>query len=264
VLTDIAGAEDHHGDMDFKVAGTKNGVTGLQMDIKITGITREIMSRALNQARDARLFILDKMNAALGAPREAISRYAPRIISIQINKDKIREIIGPGGKMIRSITERTGCKIEIQDDGRVDIASVDESQAQEAVRIINELTAEAELGKTYMGKVVRVVNFGAFVAILPGVEGLLHISEIEDRRINEVRDVLDEGDETMVKVIDIDAQGRVRLSRRAVLREQKGESGEPVAVGKDGDNDGRQPREPRRGRRPGGGGRGREGGGGSR
>ena len=236
VLTDIAGAEDHHGDMDFKVAGTAKGITGLQMDIKIAGIPREVMSKALNQARDARLFILDKMNDALGQPREDISQYAPRIISIMIDKDKIRDVIGPGGKMIRSITERTGCKIEIQDDGRIDIASTSEESAQKAVAIIKELTAEAELGKVYLGKVVRVVNFGAFVEILPGVEGLLHISEIEDHRINEVRDVLDEGDETMVKVIDIDAQRRVRLSRRAAMRDQKGEGGdnkgqEPVAAG---------------------------------
>jgi polyribonucleotide nucleotidyltransferase len=254
VLTDIAGAEDHHGDMDFKVSGTAEGITGLQMDIKITGSDREIMARALTQARDARLFLLDKMTAALAAPREAISPYAPRIISITIHKDKIRDIIGPGGKMIRSITERTGCKIEIQDDGRVDIASTDEAAAQEAVRIIKELTAEAELGKTYVGKVVRVVNFGAFVEILPGVEGLLHISEIEDRRIGEVRDVLDEGDETMVKVIDIDAQGRVRLSRRAVLREQQGAADEPVGVGGDRGGEAQRNRDAgaRRDRRPGG------------
>ncbi len=235
VLTDIAGAEDHHGDMDFKVAGTPDGITALQMDIKITGVTRDIMATALKQARGARLHILDKMAQALSDPRKEISQYAPRIITININKDKIRDIIGPGGKMIRSITERTGCKIEIQDDGRVDIASTSESAAQEAVRIIKEITAEAELGKIYMGKVVRVVNFGAFVEILPGVEGLLHISEIEDRRINEVRDVLDEGDQTMVKVVDIDGQGRVRLSRRAAMREQGGAAGEPVTVS-DGDS----------------------------
>jgi polyribonucleotide nucleotidyltransferase len=235
VLTDIAGAEDHHGDMDFKVAGTRDGITALQMDIKITGIDREIMARALSQARDARLFLLDKMSAALAAPRDEISQYAPRIISITVNKDKIRDIIGPGGKMIRSITERTGCKIEVQDDGRVDIASTDQAAAQEAVRIIKELTAEAELGKTYLGRVVRVVDFGAFVEILPGVDGLLHISEIDERRIDKVTDVLEEGDETTVKVIDIDAQGRVRLSRRAVLREQQGKSAEPVGAGQSRD-----------------------------
>ena len=245
VLTDIAGAEDHHGDMDFKVAGTKDGITGLQMDIKVTGITREIMFKALSQAHEARLYILDKMNQAMDKPRESISQYAPRIITVNIHKDKIRDVIGPGGKMIRSITERTGCKIEIHDDGRVDIASTDEKAAQEAVRIVKELTAEAELGKIYLGKVVRVVNFGAFVEILPGVEGLLHISEIEDRRIGEVRDVLDEGDETTVKVIDIDAQGRVRLSRRAALREQAPDK-ETVAVGEDG-RDNRPPRSEGRG-----------------
>jgi polyribonucleotide nucleotidyltransferase len=243
VLTDIAGAEDHHGDMDFKVAGTQKGISALQMDIKVTGITREIMGRALEQARQARLYILDKMAAAIETPRTTISQYAPRILTISINKDKIRDIIGPGGKMIRSITERTGCKIEIHDDGRVDIASTDQDAANKAIEIIKELTAEAELGKTYVGRVVRVVNFGAFVEILPGVEGLLHISEIADERIGEVRDVLDEGDETLVKVIDIDAQGRVRLSRRAALRE-RGESGgsegegrrsssEPVGAGAD-------------------------------
>ena len=220
ILTDIAGAEDHHGDMDFKVAGTMQGLTGLQMDIKITGITREIFARALAQARDARIAILGTMNDAIRAGRENISQFAPRIITITINKDKIRDVIGPGGKMIRSITERTGCKIEIHDDGRVDIASSDEAAAQQALKIVKELTAEAELGKIYVGRVVRVVNFGAFVEILPGVEGLLHISEIANRRIGEVRDVMDEGDETVVKVIDIDAQGRVRLSRRAALEEQ--------------------------------------------
>jgi polyribonucleotide nucleotidyltransferase len=228
VLTDIAGAEDHHGDMDFKVAGTSDGITGLQMDIKITGITREIFEQALDQALRARLAILETMNRAIPSARDSISRYAPRIITVTINKDKIRDVIGPGGKMIRSITERTGCKIEIHDDGRIDIASTDEGAAQQAVDIIKELTAEAELGKIYVGKVVRVVNFGAFVEILPGVEGLLHISEIADRRIGEVRDVLDEGDETVVKVIDIDAQGRVRLSRRAAMSERGERDEEPV------------------------------------
>jgi len=248
VMTDIAGAEDHHGDMDFKVAGTATGLTGLQMDIKITGITREIFAQALDQARRARLEILEAMNDAIPSAREDISRFAPRIITLAINKDKIRDVIGPGGKMIRSITERTGCKIEIHDDGRIDIASTDEAAAQQAVEIIKELTAEAELGKIYVGKVVRVVNFGAFVEILPGVEGLLHISEIADRRIGEVRDVLDEGDETVVKVIDIDAQGRVRLSRRAAMREQEGgdaQDGEPVAASRD-----ERPRRPRDDRGP--------------
>ena len=247
ILTDIAGAEDHHGDMDFKVSGTREGITGLQMDIKVVGITREIMSQALAQARQARISILENMTQALEKPRGDISPYAPRIITVNVNKDKIRDIIGPGGKMIRSIIERTGCKIEVHDDGRVDIASSDEAAAQKAVQIIKELTAEAELGKTYMGKVVRVVNFGAFVEILPGVEGLVHISEIADRRINEVRDEIDEGDETLVKVIDIDGQGRVRLSRRAVLREKGGQEGsrEPVKVAASG-RDQRQPSRPHR------------------
>ena len=263
VLTDIAGAEDHHGDMDFKVAGSASGITGLQMDIKIGGITPEIMEKALDQARRARLEILETMNAAIPTHRESISPYAPRIITIQINKEKIRDVIGQGGKTIRSIVERTGCKIEVHDDGRVDIASADEVAAQKAVAIIKELTAEAELGKTYLGKVVRVVNFGAFIEILPGVEGLLHISEIDEHRINEVRDVLDEGHEVLVKVIDIDGQGRVRLSRKAVLREQRGEAPEePAAVGaRRGGHDGH--RGDRGGRDRGGRGRGGPGHGGS-
>jgi len=266
VLTDIAGAEDHHGDMDFKVAGSTTGITGLQMDIKITGITKEIMGQALSQARDARLAILAHMTEALEKPRGDISPYAPRIITVTVNKDKIRDIIGPGGKMIRSIVERTGCKIEVHDDGRVDIASSDEAAAQKAVAIIKELTAEAELGKTYVGKVVRVVNFGAFVEVLPGVEGLVHISEIAEHRIEEVRDEIDEGDEVLVKVIDIDGMGRVRLSRRAVLREKEGRGSgerEPASAG-----DSRPHRGPsrgeRQGQRPGGGHRGGGGGGGRR
>jgi polyribonucleotide nucleotidyltransferase len=221
VLTDIAGAEDHHGDMDFKVAGTRAGITALQMDIKITGVTRDIMEKALAQAREGRLHILGVMEQTLATPRGDISNFAPRIITIRIPKDKIREVIGPGGKTIRSIIERTGAKIDIDDDGKVDIASIDEGSAQKAVDIIRELTAEAELGKIYVGKVVRVVNFGAFVEILPGVEGLVHISEISEQRIKEVKDEINEGDEVLVKVIDIDAQGRVRLSRKAAMRENK-------------------------------------------
>jgi len=254
VLTDIAGAEDHHGDMDFKVAGTAAGITGLQMDIKITGITREVFQQALEQARQARMAILSTMDRTMGSPRDAISRFAPRILTITINKDKIRDVIGPGGKMIRSITERTGCKIEIHDDGRIDIASTDETAAKQAVEIIRELTAEAELGKTYVGKVVRVVNFGAFVEILPGVEGLLHISEIADRRIGEVRDVLDEGDEAVVKVIDIDGQGRVRLSRRAAMRERGEVDEEPAGEGEpvEASPGDRRPRDGGRRRRRGG------------
>jgi polyribonucleotide nucleotidyltransferase len=254
VLTDIAGAEDHHGDMDFKVAGSPDGITGLQMDIKIGGITPEIMRQALDQARRGRMHILERMDAALSSHRESISPFAPRILTLHINKEKIRDVIGQGGKTIRSIVERTGCKIEVHDDGRVDIASTDEGAAQRAIEIIRELTAEAELGKTYLGRVVRVVNFGAFVEIMPGVEGLLHISEIAEHRIPEVRDEIDEGDEVLVKVIEIDGQGRVRLSRRAVLREQRGESAEEAApVGGGGDE---RPRREGGGRPRGGRGRG--------
>ena len=245
VLTDIAGAEDHHGDMDFKVAGAAAGITGLQMDIKIAGITREIMGQALEQARHARLFILDRMAAALDAPRVKISQYAPRIITITVSKDKIRDIIGPGGKMIRSITERTGCKIEINDDGRVDIASTDEVAAQKAVDIIKQITAEAELGKAYLGRVVRVVQFGAFVEIMPGVEGLVHVSEIAHYRVERVEDEINEGDEVMVKVIDIDAQGRVRLSRQALLERPDGAPEQPVGAGSGRPRD--DDRGPRRG-----------------
>ena len=255
VLTDIAGAEDHHGDMDFKVAGTKTGINALQMDIKIGGITKDIMSQALAQAKRARLEILAAMNTSIEAPRESISRYAPRILTVTINKDKIRDIIGPGGKTIRSIVERTGCKIEVHDDGRVDIASVDEASTLQALEIIKELTAEAELGTTYVGKVVRVVDFGAFIEILPGVEGLCHISEIENHRIDQVTDVLNQGDEVTVKVIDIDATGRVRLSRRVLLEGGGGEGGggRRDGRGRSGDRGGRGPR------RDGHGGRGRGG-----
>jgi polyribonucleotide nucleotidyltransferase len=222
VLTDIAGEEDHYGDMDFKVAGTRQGITALQMDIKIGGITPEIMAAALEQARQGRLHILDRMAEALAAPRGAISVYAPRILTIRIPVDKIRDVIGPGGKMIRSIVERTGCKIDIEDDGRVNIASVDEAAARKAVAIIEELTATAELNKTYLGKVVRVVDFGAFVEILPGTDGLLHVSEMAHHRINDVRAEVKEGDQILVKVVNIDPSGKIRLSRKALLEEAAG------------------------------------------
>ncbi|HHN75581.1 MAG TPA: polyribonucleotide nucleotidyltransferase, partial [Acidobacteria bacterium] len=222
VLTDIAGAEDHHGDMDFKVTGTADGITALQMDIKIGGVTREVMSQALEQARKARFELLEMMNDVLSTGRSDVSPYAPRIITIWISKDKIRDVIGPGGKVIRSIQEQTGCDISIEDDGRVDIASVDLDGARRAAEIVKELTAEAELNKIYMGRVVRTTNFGAFVEILPGVEGLLHISEIAEHRVKNTTDEIEEGDEVLVKVIDIDAQGRVRLSRKAAMREKAG------------------------------------------
>jgi polyribonucleotide nucleotidyltransferase len=197
------------------------------MDIKIGGISKAIMDEALAQAHRARLHILGIMNATLEKPRENISSFAPRIFTIRINKDKIREVIGPGGKMIRSIIERTGCKIDVEDDGRIHIASVDEASAQKAIDIIREITAEAEVGKTYMGKVTRIVNFGAFVEILPGLEGLLHISELAEHRVKEVKDEINEGEEILVKVIETDGD-RIRLSRKAVLRDKRIERGEEV------------------------------------
>ena len=224
ILSDIAGSEDHYGDMDFKVAGTRKGITALQMDIKVKGLSREILEKALAQAHRGRMRILDVMDARLAQPRANISAYAPRIFSIRVPKDKIREVIGPGGKMIRSIIERTGCKIDIDDDGKVDIASVDEASALKAIEIIKEITAEAEGGKTYLGKVVRIVNFGAFVEVLPGIEGLLHVSELAEHRVKEVTDEIQEGEEILVKVIDVDGD-RIRLSRKAVLREKRGETG---------------------------------------
>jgi len=217
VLSDIAGAEDHYGDMDFKVAGTANGITALQMDIKVAGITTEIMKTALEQARRGRLHILEKMQETLATPRANISTFAPRIVTIRIPVDKIRDVIGPGGKMIRSIIDRTGVKIDVEDDGRVNVASVDEASAQKAITIIQELTASPELNKTYMGKVQRITDFGAFVEIMPGLDGLLHVSEIAHYRVKDVRDELKEGDQVMVKVINIDPSGKVRLSRKALL-----------------------------------------------
>jgi polyribonucleotide nucleotidyltransferase len=225
VLSDIAGLEDHYGDMDFKVAGTRAGITALQMDIKIAGITSQIMAQALEQARRGRLYILDRMAEALAGPRQSISVYAPRILTIRVPVDKIRDIIGPGGKMIRSIVERTGCKIDVEDDGRVAIASVDEAAARKAIAIIEELTATPELNKTYLGKVVRVVDFGAFVEILPGTDGLLHVSEMANHRVQDVRSEVKEGDQILVKVVSIDPSGKIRLSRKALLSEAQG--GEP-------------------------------------
>src|SRR5215475_3254871 len=227
VLSDIAGEEDHYGDMDFKVAGTRQGITALQMDIKISGITAEILEKALEQARQGRMYILDKMAEAIQEPRPSISAYAPRILTIKVPVDKIRDIIGPGGKMIRSIVERTGCKIDVEDDGRVSIASVDEAAAKKAVAIIEELTATAELNKTYLGKVVRVVDFGAFVEILPGTDGLLHVSEMAHHRVQDVRSEVKEGDQILVKVVNIEpGSGKIRLSRKALLAE--GEGGAPA------------------------------------
>jgi polyribonucleotide nucleotidyltransferase len=218
ILSDIAGAEDHYGDMDFKVAGTKAGITALQMDIKIPGVTSAIMAEALDQAKAGRLHILDIMHKALPASREEISPFAPRIYSMKIPTDKIREVIGPGGKMIRSIIEQTGVKIDVSDDGRVNIASSNGPSAAKAIEIISGLTATAEKGKIYLGKVVRIADFGAFVEIFPGTDGLLHISEISEQRIRNVRDELKEGDQLQVKVIGIDGN-KIKLSRREAARD---------------------------------------------
>jgi polyribonucleotide nucleotidyltransferase len=220
ILSDIAGAEDHYGDMDFKVTGTSEGITALQMDIKVAGINAMILQEALEQARKGRLHILEIMKQAIAEPREEISPFAPRIITIQIHPDKIRDVIGPGGKMIRSITEETGAKIDISDDGTVLIATADGDAAQAAVERIRALTAEAEIGETYMGTVNRIVDFGAFVEIFPGVDGLLHISEISDRRIRDVRDELKEGQQVLVKCIGKEGN-KIKLSRKSVLSEEK-------------------------------------------
>jgi polyribonucleotide nucleotidyltransferase len=220
VLTDIAGAEDHYGDMDFKVAGTKDGITALQMDIKVPNVTHAIMTEALEQARKARLHILDKMNAVLGTPRTTMSPYAPRIFSLKIPTDKIRELIGPGGKVIRGIVEQTGCKIDVEDDGSVKIYSSDGAAADRAIQMVTDICAVAEIGKTYLGKVVRIVDFGAFVEIFPGTDGLLHISEISESRIKQVRDELNEGDQILVKVLALEGN-KIKLSRKAILKEQR-------------------------------------------
>ncbi|MBV7433685.1 polyribonucleotide nucleotidyltransferase [Cardiobacteriaceae bacterium TAE3-ERU3] len=212
VLTDILGDEDHLGDMDFKVAGSANGVTALQMDIKIDGITRDIMEQALNQAKDGRLHILGIMNDAIDHHREELSEFAPRFTTMRIDTDKIREVIGKGGATIRSITEQSGATIEIEDDGSIKIAAVDKAAADEARRMIEEITAEPEIGRVYEGKVVKITDFGAFVAFLPGKEGLVHISQIADYRVEDVRDELSEGQDVKVKLIEVDRQGRVRLS----------------------------------------------------
>jgi polyribonucleotide nucleotidyltransferase len=220
ILSDIAGAEDHYGDMDFKVTGTSDGITALQMDIKVSGINAMILQEALEQARKGRLHILGKMAEALAEPREEISPYAPRIITIHISPDKIRDVIGKGGSVIRSITEETGAKIDIEDDGTVMIATADGEAAERAIARIRSLTAEAEIGETYLGTVSRIVDFGAFVEILPGLDGLLHISEISDRRVRDVRDELKEGQQILVKCIGRDGN-KIKLSRKAVLQEEK-------------------------------------------
>src|SRR5688572_9402648 len=220
ILTDIAGAEDHYGDMDFKVTGSSEGITALQMDIKVTGINAMILQEALEQARKGRMYILEKMQQAIETPREDISKYAPRIITLKIHPEKIRDVIGKGGSVIRALTEETGAKIDVSDDGTILIATADGAAAQEAVARIKAITAEAEIGETYLGTVSRIVDFGAFVEIMPGLDGLLHISEISDRRVKDVRDELKEGQQIMVKCIGKEGN-KIKLSRKAILMEEK-------------------------------------------
>ncbi len=217
VLSDILGLEDHLGDMDFKVTGTRHGVTALQMDIKIAGITPSLMRQALDQARTGRLHILERMAEALPAPRQKLSPYAPRIFTLKIKQDKIRDVIGPGGKMIRSIIADCGVKINVEDSGAVSIAAVDEASAQKAIDMINRLTEEVEVGKTYLGTVRKIMDFGAFVEILPGTDGLVHISQLAHHRVKTVADEVSEGDQIMVKVLEIDKQGKIRLSRKETM-----------------------------------------------
>ena len=241
ILTDIAGAEDHYGDMDFKVAGTREGITALQMDIKIGGITGEIMREAMEQARRGRLFLLDTMDAHLAGAREIKSKHAPQIRTLQIPVDKIRDLIGPGGKVIRGIIEQTGVKIDVEDTGRVNVASSDADGLAKALEIINNITAVPEIGKTYLGKVVRIAEFGAFVELFPGTDGLLHVSEIAEHRVKEVSDELKDGDQVLVKVLGIEGN-RIKLSRKALLREQREKLGLPLAQPAEGGRSERAPR----------------------
>ena len=221
ILSDILGVEDHLGDMDFKVAGTTEGITAIQMDIKTTGVSREIMGQALEQARQGRIHILGCMDEILQAPRAEMSTHAPRIVTIKVHRDKVREVIGPGGKTIRGIIERTGVSINVEDDGTVVIAGSDATSSNEAVRIVEELTQEAEVGRIYQGKVRKIMDFGAFVEIFPGTDGLLHISQISEQRVNKVTDELQEGDQVLVKVLDVDQNGRIKLSHKEAVRERE-------------------------------------------
>jgi polyribonucleotide nucleotidyltransferase len=225
VLSDILGDEDHFGDMDFKVAGTASGVTAIQMDIKTQGLTKEILQQVLSQAREGRLYILSKMNETISEPRKDLSRHAPRIITMQVKQEKIRDIIGPGGKTIRSIVDQTGVKVDIEDSGMVKLASPNYEALEKAIKLIKSLTQEVEVGGLYKGKVVRILGFGAIVEIFPGTDGLIHISQLAEGHVKSVSDVLKEGEEVWVKVIDIDPQGRIRLSRKAALREMARKSG---------------------------------------
>ncbi len=221
ILSDIMGLEDHLGDMDFKVAGTVQGVTAIQMDIKTTGVSQDIMGQALEQARQGRLHILQEMEAILKAPRHQTSSYAPRIVTIKVHKDKVREVIGPGGKTIRGIIEATGVTIDVEDDGSIVIAATDETASQAAIQMIRELTQEAEIGQIYLGTVRKIMDFGAFIEIFPGTDGLLHISQISEKRINKVTDEFQEGDQLLVKVLEVDRNGRIRLSHKEAVRERE-------------------------------------------
>jgi polyribonucleotide nucleotidyltransferase len=221
ILSDILGDEDHMGDMDFKVAGTRDGITSLQMDIKIEGLSKPIMQRALEQARKGRLFILDKMAETIKEPRVQISPYAPKIVSIQINPDKIRDIIGPGGKVIRAMQTETDTRIDVEDSGVVKIVAVDKESSEKALKMIQDIVQEAEVGAIYEGTVRKIMDFGAFVEIFPGTDGLVHISQLDSKRVNKVRDILKEGDKVMVKVLEVDRDGKIRLSRRAAVEDQE-------------------------------------------
>jgi len=220
ILTDIIGDEDHYGDMDFKVTGTSAGITALQMDIKVEGVTREVMQQALEQAKRGRLHILGKMNEAMPKPRGALSQYAPVIKTIHIKPEKVRLLIGPGGKVIKEISNSTNSRIDVDDAGRVVVASPDAEHAKLATSMVNKITQDAEVGRLYMGRVRKIMDFGAFVEIFPGTDGLIHISQLDKERVNKVTDILQEGDEVLVKVLEIDKSGRIALSRKAALGER--------------------------------------------
>ncbi|NVM22758.1 MAG: polyribonucleotide nucleotidyltransferase, partial [Desulfobacterales bacterium] len=222
VLSDILGDEDHVGDMDFKVAGTREGITALQMDIKIQGLTKPIMQQALDQARNGRLFILGKMQEAINEPRQEISPYAPKIMTMQINPEKIRDVIGAGGKVVRSIQAETGTRVEVDDSGLIKVVAVNKEMGDKAVKMIEGIVQEAEVGAIYDGTVRKIMDFGAFVEIFPGTDGLVHISQLDSKRVRKVTDVLKEGDKVLVKVLEVDRDGKIRLSRKAALEEQKG------------------------------------------
>ncbi|MFL5299370.1 MAG: polyribonucleotide nucleotidyltransferase, partial [Anaeromyxobacteraceae bacterium] len=222
ILSDILGDEDHLGDMDFKVCGTEAGITSIQMDIKIGGVSRQILETALDQAAVGRKHILAEMLKSIATPRSEISAYAPRITTIKIRTERIKDVIGPGGKVIKEITAQTGCSINIEDDGRISIASSDQKAVEAAIKRIRDLTQEAEVGKIYLGTVRKIAEFGAFVEIFPGTDGLIHISELSDKRVKSVSEVLSEGEEVMVKVVSVDRQGKIRLSRKEALAEAAG------------------------------------------